>query len=126
MMSLGAYFHFFNSPSSLQPSHPCPLFCCPLLLAASTCNPPHNQWLTGLGVGAGSLGLLAHSCGGCLSSFIVVSLSIIVAHSPHCPYCCCLWQQLRVLLWCLGYCFITMIHHPVIHPTSCSSQWWCR
>ena len=46
---------------SLHPSHPCSLFPChpftpraiPLSLAASTCDPPCKQWLTGLGAGAG-------------------------------------------------------------------------
>jgi hypothetical protein len=73
---------------SLQPSHPRPPFCHrPLLSAASTHDPSHEQWLAELGVGAGcrplALGSLAHSYGeGCLLS-VVVLLSTLraVAHS---------------------------------------------
>ena len=75
--------------SSLQPSHPRPLYSCLLSSTARTCNPPSEQWLTELGVGAGCcslvLGSLAYSCGGahCLSLSVVIPLSTLqaVAHS---------------------------------------------
>ena len=136
-MSLGPYFHFLVSPSSLWPSCPCfpflhhpfspcipvphsliipspltslfpiplsslcpyflvpcslviplplaSLFPVPSSLAASTCDPPCKQWLTGLGAGAGLFlvvvsWLQSHPC--CSSS-----------HYP--PY----EQQLTAVAW---------------------------
>jgi hypothetical protein len=82
-MSLGPYFCFPHLPHVPIPHSSLPLFRCPLLLAASTHDPPCEQWLAGLGAGAGLfllLRLLAHSCGGGWG------VPVVVAPSPH-HYC---------------------------------------
>ena len=67
--------------SSLWPSRPRPPFHHPSSSAASTRDPPCEQWLAELGVGSGcrslALGSLAHSYGGARCP-VVLSLSVVV------------------------------------------------
>jgi hypothetical protein len=140
MTSLGAYFHFFISLSSLRPSHPRPLFIVPhCQLLAPTIHPMSSGsqgWVRVLGRSL-SLGLLVHGCGGCPLSFVVVVplspwllpplpvVPVVIAPHFH-PASSCSWRRLRVPLWCLGCCFITTVRRPVIHPASSGSHRWCR
>ena len=89
--------------SSLRPSHPHPLFNHPLS-AASTHDPPCEQWLTELGVGAGcwslASGLLVHR------------------YSGGCPLSCCPVA--------VHHCAVVVHCCPIIHPASNSLQQWHR
>jgi hypothetical protein len=92
--------------------------------AASTCDPLCEQWLAGLGAGAGSLslGLLAHRWR--LVSVVIhnCSLSVIVAPSLHHPYCCSLFHPTSSCSWW------QLLSHPCCsssHYPPCK-QWWHR
>jgi hypothetical protein len=115
-----ALFLFSSSPwDAFGPCVPIPHsslppFRCPSSSAASTHNPPHEQWLAGLGVGAGLfllLGLLAHSCSGGWGVPIVVAPSPRHYCSPFHPASSCSQR------WLLSHPCCSSSHYP-------PCEWW--